>query len=304
MANPAVTIFTPTYNRAHVLTRAYKSLLAQTCYDFEWLILDDGSTDDTSNLAAQWQQSAPFPIRYIRFPHRGKPRTMKAGFPLCRGTYLYELDSDDEMTPNAVETGLALWASLPNPQAYHDVVSWGWIPEKGESSGRPFPSNMNDLSPAKQRAVVRKLGAGRSGEQRSFRRTEHCQQYPFYLPEELSFIPENVLFHLIYCDYKRFYTNHCFMIYHEGEQADSLMRTVSDARPAYYYYIYHFNTIFPRDPTTTLKEYTVSAASLCYAAARCHWPLKRILQDLRPLPARLLCVGGYAIMKTYQKFRP
>lgn len=66
------TVFTPTYNRAHLLPRAYDSLRKQTFRDFEWLIVDDGSTDDTETLVKQWQQEAEFPIRYYRQEKQGR----------------------------------------------------------------------------------------------------------------------------------------------------------------------------------------------------------------------------------------
>ena len=63
---PILTVFTPAYNRAHTLVRTYESLLAQSCKDFVWLIIDDGSTDNTSELVSNWQNCKNgFEIRYI-----------------------------------------------------------------------------------------------------------------------------------------------------------------------------------------------------------------------------------------------
>mgnify|MGYP003185083243 CR=1 FL=1 len=307
MPIPAVSIFTPTYNRSHVLGRAYQSLCRQTCLDFEWVVADDGSTDDTEALVCSWIPAAPFPIRYLRFPHRGKPYAMRDGFAECRGEYLYELDSDDELAPTAVERGLSIWASLDCPEQYHDVNGWGWVPETGRPTGLPFPENMNCFSKRRQRHLCFKLGkgAGLCGEQRSFRRTAHCQSYPFPIPDGLTFIPENVLWNRIYCDYKRFYTNDRFMIYHQAEQADSLLaNTRRDARPAYHYYIYHFNEIFPHDKSFHGKEYLLAAAGLCYAAARCGYSVSHLLRDVRPWPAKALCTLGWPVMALYHIFRP
>ena len=60
-----LTIFTPTYNRAHTITRTYNSLLRQTCKDFEWLVIDDGSTDNTQCLVEGWIKDNKIPIRYF-----------------------------------------------------------------------------------------------------------------------------------------------------------------------------------------------------------------------------------------------
>lgn len=66
MVAPSFTIFTPTYNRAHTLPRVYESIRRQTRRDFEWVIVDDGSTDGTETLVQQWQKEAnDFPIRYF-----------------------------------------------------------------------------------------------------------------------------------------------------------------------------------------------------------------------------------------------
>src|SRR5260370_42664596 len=71
-ATPFFTVFTPTYNRAHTLHRVYDSLRAQTLRDFEWLVVDDGSTDDTPGLITQWTKATDFPIRYFKQGRSGK----------------------------------------------------------------------------------------------------------------------------------------------------------------------------------------------------------------------------------------
>lgn len=67
---PLFTVFTPAYNRAHTLHRVWESLKAQTERDFEWLVVDDGSTDNTAELIAQYQREADFPVRYLQEPHQ------------------------------------------------------------------------------------------------------------------------------------------------------------------------------------------------------------------------------------------
>ena len=63
---PKITVFTPTYNRAYILPKCYESLNCQTCKDFEWLVIDDGSTDHTKELVTGWQERENgYPIRYI-----------------------------------------------------------------------------------------------------------------------------------------------------------------------------------------------------------------------------------------------
>ena len=99
-----ISIFTPTYNRKNLIERLYQSLLQQTQKNFEWLVVDDGSTDDTemyfSDLLAKQQ---PFPIRYIKQKNGGKHRAINNGVKNATGELFFIVDSDDYLTENAVE---------------------------------------------------------------------------------------------------------------------------------------------------------------------------------------------------------
>lgn len=98
-----ITIFTPTYNRAYRLPNLYKSLQEQTCKDFEWLVVDDGSTDNTSKLFEQWQaEENSFPIRYFKQPNGGKHRAINRGVKEAKGELFFIVDSDDTLSSNAI----------------------------------------------------------------------------------------------------------------------------------------------------------------------------------------------------------
>ena len=98
-----ITIFTPCYNRAYVLPRLYKSLQAQASCDFEWLIIDDGSTDNTALLVKQWQtEKNDFLIRYYKVPNGGKHRAINKGVKLAHGEAFFIVDSDDALAPNVL----------------------------------------------------------------------------------------------------------------------------------------------------------------------------------------------------------
>ena len=79
------TVFTPTYNRVDLLPKAYDSLRNQTFCDFEWVIVDDGSTDGTEAIVHEWSNEAPFPIHYTWQPNRGKAVAINRGA-YCRGS--------------------------------------------------------------------------------------------------------------------------------------------------------------------------------------------------------------------------
>ena len=80
---PQFTVFTPTYNRAHTITRVYDSLVAQTYRDFEWIVIDDGSTDATKLLIKKWQDTARIFIRYYYQENSGKQRRVQSCGPNC-----------------------------------------------------------------------------------------------------------------------------------------------------------------------------------------------------------------------------
>lgn len=103
-----ITVFTPTYNRAYTLPKLYHSLLEQTCKDFEWLIVDDGSTDETEQLISNLiierdTTSSQFPIRYIKQANGGKHRAINKGVEEAKGELFFIVDSDDYLTSDAVE---------------------------------------------------------------------------------------------------------------------------------------------------------------------------------------------------------
>jgi len=100
---PTYTVLTPTFNRAHTLHRAYESLQRQTMHGFEWIVVDDGSTDNTPELLASWEHEASFPITWCRYGvNRGRNAAVNSGIELTRGEYILILDSDDELLDDAI----------------------------------------------------------------------------------------------------------------------------------------------------------------------------------------------------------
>lgn len=103
-SKPILTIFTPTYNRAHTLPRLFESLNGQTYKDFEWLVINDGSSDNTGYLFDEWlKHDHGFEVNYVEVENGGKNRAINQGLRLARGRYFMILDSDDMLTSDAVE---------------------------------------------------------------------------------------------------------------------------------------------------------------------------------------------------------
>lgn len=104
MFEKKITIFTPTYNRAYIIHNLYHSLQRQTFLDFEWLVVDDGSMDNTNELFDQWiKNEKRFDIRYYKTPNGGKHRAVNYGLDLARGEWFMVVDSDDYLTDDALD---------------------------------------------------------------------------------------------------------------------------------------------------------------------------------------------------------
>ena len=107
------TVFTPTYNRAYIIGKLYDSLKRQTYRDFEWLVVDDGSSDNTEELFAQIQQESDFPVRYIKVKNGGKHRAINIGVQNAKGKVFFVVDSDDYLRDDALEQIITAERSIP-----------------------------------------------------------------------------------------------------------------------------------------------------------------------------------------------
>lgn len=106
-----ITVFTATHNRAKRIKQLYESLLVQTCFDFEWVVVDDGSTDDTEKFFEEIRaKKNNFRVVYSKQKHGGKHRTINKGLDLANGEYFFMVDSDDVLLPDAIEL-IERWVS-------------------------------------------------------------------------------------------------------------------------------------------------------------------------------------------------
>lgn len=201
------TVLTPTYNRAHTLIGVYDSLCAQTFRDFEWLIIDDGSSDGTGELVASWKQD--FPIRYFWKPNGGKHTAINRGVSLAQGECVLLFDSDDRCTSNALERFDYHWKQVPDPSRYAGVCALCASPD-GSIIGRPLPAAVVDA--LKFADHMRLCDCERWG----FIRTEILRQFPF--PEGEPFVPESLVWNRISRKYAARFVNEVLRIYEPGSE--------------------------------------------------------------------------------------
>lgn len=165
-----LTVFTPAYNRAHLLPRLYESLCRQTSDDFEWLIVDDGSIDDTKGLVTNWIKENRIPIRYISQENQGMHGAHNTAY---RNTYTELntcIDSDDYMPDNAVKLILSKW-NTADKERYAGIVGLDAI-ESGEIIGTEFQTAYTTLEDF--------YLEGGKGDKKLVYRTDVIKRYPEY----------------------------------------------------------------------------------------------------------------------------
>lgn len=119
-----ITVFTPTYNRAYIIENLYKSLQRQSFTDFEWLVVDDGSSDNTEELFAKWsKENNNFQIRYYKKENGGKHRAINYALDKARGELFFTVDSDDYLTDDALYK-VNIWEkSLDKSRKFAGIVA-------------------------------------------------------------------------------------------------------------------------------------------------------------------------------------
>lgn len=139
-----LTVFTPTYNRAYCLHKCYESMKRQTCKDFDWLIIDDGSSDGTKELVQSWIDADPgFNIRYVYKENGGMHTGYNMAYELIDTELSMNVDSDDYLTDTAIEEVLMFW----NSNKREDVGGIYALDcyESGDVIGLPFPDDLKEF---------------------------------------------------------------------------------------------------------------------------------------------------------------
>lgn len=191
-----LTVFTPAYNRAHTLVRTYESLIAQDCKDFVWLIVDDGSSDNTADLVSEWQQKDNgFEIRYLYKENGGMHTAHNTAYENIDTELNVCIDSDDCLADGAVKKILLKWAEV-RELGYAGLIGLDADLE-GKLIGRGFPEGMVETT------LTGYYAGGGAGDKKLVYRTDIIKQYPPYpVFEGEKYVALAYKYRLIDQDYK------------------------------------------------------------------------------------------------------
>ena len=195
------TVFTPTFNRKELLEKLYKSLQKQTFKDFEWLIVDDGSTDGTKEKVEEFLSEKKLEIKYYFKENGGKQRAYNFATEKANGELFICLDSDDEYVENGLEIILKYWKKY---EKNSDIAGMGYLstyPNR-EIIGSSFPEKEMIST---QFEIYNKYGV--KGDKGLMFRTEIIKKYKFPVFEDEKFITEAVVYNRICEKYKMVYVN-------------------------------------------------------------------------------------------------
>lgn len=290
------TVFTPTYNRAHTLPRVYESLLKQPKELFEWLVVDDGSTDDTQALLDRLQQTAPFPMRVITQENGGKHRAHNVAIKTARGELTVILDSDDELTPDALVILSEEWKAIPA----HDRKSFAGLlghclTPSGEIHGARYPEPFFDghhFYLAAQKIM--------RGEKLPCYRTDVLKEFPF--PERSgcnAYVSESTVWYKIGEKYKVRCIDKDVRVYHQDmTDANALMvkykGNFKNSWGSLQYHIVVLN-LFSNYWPKFFVQFCKSAAGCTRYALHSKSGLLSPFDQLNSLSARILWIVGIPV---------
>ena len=196
-----ITIFTPTYNRAGFLHRLYDTLILQTYKNFEWIIVDDGSKDNTKDVVSSFVKEGKLNIHYVQQENGGKHRAINTGVGLATGELFFILDSDDILPNNALELVVKTFQPIKHEMFFAGVSGIdGNFDGRIIGSGLPYDSIDCNSVDIRYKFHV-------TGDMKEVFRTSVMKEFPFPDIEGEKFCPEALVWNRIAQKYKLRYFN-------------------------------------------------------------------------------------------------
>jgi glycosyltransferase involved in cell wall biosynthesis len=301
--NYTITVFTPTYNRANTLHRVFDSLCAQTSKDFKWLVVDDGSNDNTEEVMKAFIDKSTFCINYIKKENGGRHTALNKAVSVCDTPYMVNIDSDDALCPNAIEILQNTWRSLPSDDYERTWQVVGLCEDNVSHKvvGDFFPTDINRKKGKDQHKTYIRI----KGEKCCCRKTAILKQFPFPVFKDTKFITESVVWERINEKYDSFCINDVLRVYYL-DSPDSLMasngKSVSRIKSSWYaakFFINeHFHQIWYN------KNIIFSVLNFSRCSVILHYNFFESVKHINKGLPRLLVGISYPFMYIYVKINP
>lgn len=211
------TIYTPVYNSAKYITRVFDSLVKQNYSDFEWLIINDGSKDNSSEIIQELIKNCTFDVNFIELKENiGFNKSMNLAAKNAKGELFLICHADDEFSPDTLKIFNELWENLNSSQKHKlQGIKCNCKNQYGVLSGGIFPKDfwVADIFDLLYKYNIK-------GEKWGFIRTDICREFPF--PEDHKFTPESVIWHRMYFKYPALFINKTLRTYYVDENPVSL----------------------------------------------------------------------------------
>ena len=201
-----ITVFTPTYNREQLLSRLFTSLQEQSFKDFEWLIVDDGSTDNTHDVVVKFVEEGIVPIKYVFKRNGGKHRAINEGVKHAKGELFFIVDSDDMLPPDALKRVAEVYQQIKDDRDFGGVAGVDAYPD-GRIVGSGLSAPVIDCNSIDIRSKYHVVG-----DLSEVFRTDVMREFPFPEIEGEKFCPEVLVWNRIARKYKLRYFNEAIYI--------------------------------------------------------------------------------------------
>lgn len=229
----AITVFTTTFNRGYSLPKLYESLKRQTIKDFIWLVIDDGSTDNTKKLVNNWKNENSIEIVYYYKENGGMHTGHNAAYDIINTELNVCIDSDDYMTDDAIEVILKKWNSTFEKNRYAGILGLDIYGDGKLVSNRKFPESV-----ISGRYSELKGKYNLKGDIKFVYRTEVIKKYPNYpVFEGEKFTPLGYKYLLIDQDYEMLFLNEplCVVEYMPDGSTRNIIKQYFKSPNGFYY---------------------------------------------------------------------
>lgn len=243
MLNYKFTIFTPTYNRENTLLRCYQSILDQNIHDIEWIVIDDGSIDQTKALIHSIMKTAPFEITYIYQKNSGKQACWNLALSKAKGEFFIGLDSDDCLADNSL-SNIRSYLSFSEKTNIIGLRCQSLNKESNTFDSKYMPENGLEYS------WYNEFFSKKHGEKIDVFKTELIKKMPYPITEDIKFIPELYLYNEISANgYLFLYLNIPVRVFFNDQPAFTRLSNASTQKNCLGYFI-AYSSLYDTVPLT------------------------------------------------------